>query len=210
MAKIDGTFLDAGLIIFLLVSAQKIMKEEINTMRSLKKLFALSLAMFAFAVVSSNAQALSGNQATEHSIFKKIQWLQNYGVFDHIAFQYDNGTVILTGKVDSIGTKDQAAKAVKDVPGVTNVINNIEQLPASPYDDRIRRAALRTLSTSGPSQYFGIRDPDVRIIVENGRITLEGYVSNSTHSNWLNTLANGITGVFSVQNNLIVGKNVLR
>ncbi|HVF46760.1 MAG TPA: BON domain-containing protein, partial [Pyrinomonadaceae bacterium] len=58
----------------------------------------------------------------------------------------------------------------------------------------------------GPAQYFSDRNPDVRIIVENGRMTLEGVVSSRSDSNTLNILAHGINGVFEVTNNMVVGK----
>ena len=131
-------------------------------------------------------------------------------VFVHIAFQVIGGTVTLHGKVYSLSTKNQAARFVKDVAGVTNVVNNIQDLPPSPMDDRIRREALRTFASRGLSRYFWENRPDVRIIVDHGHVTLEGYVINSGDSNALNIYANGISGVFSVTNNLIVGKEIYR
>ena len=53
---------------------------------------------------------------------------------------------------------------------------------------------------------YTISSPDVRIIVEHGKNTFEGYVSRSGDSNTLNILANGISGVLGVRNNLVVGK----
>ena len=51
-------------------------------------------------------------------------------------------------------------------------------------------------------------NPSIRIIVENGNVTLEGYVSNKGDYNLANILANGVSGVFSVKNNLVVGKEL--
>ena len=86
------------------------------------------------------------------------------------------------------------------------MINNIENLPPSSFDDAIRRQALRTFSRYNLSGYFWEVNPDVRIIVENGRLTLEGNVMNSGDYNLFNVTANGINNVFKVTNNLVVGK----
>ena len=129
-----------------------------------------------------------------------------YGVFDNIEYSVSGSTVTLTGKVYSLGTKSAAARSIRDIDGVSNVVNNIDSLPPSSFDDRIRREAYRTFTSRGPSQYFNELNPDVRIIVENGRITLEGYVYRKADSDLLNILANGISGVFEVTNNIVVGK----
>ncbi len=182
-------------------------------MRSFIKLFALT-AIIVLSISGLNAQNFAGPRKPERTIEQQIAGklinLTHYGVFDHITFHINNGTVTLNGKVNSIGVKDEAKRAISGMPGVTNVVNNIEQLPPSPFDNEIRRKALRTFEDRGPAWYFATPRPEVRIIVENGRITLEGYVSNSSASNTLNILANGISGVFSVQNNLIVGKDTSR
>lgn len=165
--------------------------------------------------VGANAQNRSGKQALsgralEQKIYKEILKLPNYGIFDFINFQVNGSTVVLDGKVNSLGTRRQAARVVRDIPGVTNVINNIDDLPPSSFDASIRRAAYREFHRGSLSRYLWENRPDVRIIVENGRITLEGYVANSGDRNLFNILANGIPGVFKVTNNLIVGRDSYR
>lgn len=184
-------------------------------MDRIKKYFALSLAVIAFAVVGFGSQAFASPvekpaRSVEQQIYSKLRGLPRYGVFDNITYQVNGDTVILSGKVITLGTKRDAATAVKDVPGIKNVVNNIEELPAGSFDDRIRRAALVTFINRGPGQYFSTINPDVRIIVENGRLTLEGFVSNRSDANTLNILAHGISGVFEVTNNLVVGRDTRR
>ena len=184
-------------------------------MNTLKKYLALSAAIIAISFTTTNALEASNvdrrpERTLEQQIYRKLIYLPYYNVFDHITFQLNGDTVVLNGKVNSLGTKRDAASAIKNLPGVGKVINNIEELPPSPYDNRIRREALLTFASHGPGQYFSEINPDVRIIVENGRITLEGYVWQSGDSNLLNVLANGISGVFSVQNNLVVGRDAMR
>lgn len=175
-----------------------------NKFRSFLALFAVIITL---SIVSVTAYAATKPSKTiAQQISHKINMLPYYGVFDHITFQVTGNTVILNGEVNSLGTKRDAAASVKTIPGVANVVNNIKELPPSPMDNAIRRQTLRTFIARGPSQYFWEPNPDVRIIVDGGKVTLEGYVYNSSDSNTLNILANGVFGVFHVQNNLIVGK----
>lgn len=170
----------------------------------------LTFAIAALLAVSISAQNFApkgvSSSSIEQKVAKKLRGLSYYSYFDNIKFEVDGSTVTLYGKVYSLGTIDQAEGAVEDIDGVTAVINKIEMLPPSPFDDRIRREAIRTFTSRGPAQYFSEINPDVRIIVENGRLTLEGTVSRDSDSDLLNVLANGISGVFEVKNNLVVRK----
>jgi hypothetical protein len=181
-------------------------------MKLIRYFLALSIAILAFSFVNVNAQrheAVPGNQPTtalERQVFKKIISLPYYGVFDHIAFQVNGGTVTLYGKVNSLGTKRDAERAVKRIPGVVDVVNRIEELPPSSFDNQIRYSVLRRLvNSAGLWPYLQGPNPQVRIIVDRGHVTLEGYVPNRGTANTMNILTNGVSGVFSVTNNLVVG-----
>lgn len=140
----------------------------------------------------------------ERKAYKQLIKLPFYGVFDHIAFKVDDDTVTLLGKVAVARNKKDAERAVKRVAGVNRVVNRIEVLPPSSFDNRIRLRTLRTLARSGLFRYFQEPNPSVRIIVDGGRLALEGQVANRGDFNLMNVLANGISDVFSVKNNLIV------
>lgn len=176
-------------------------------MKKLRKMLAPAIAVVVFAAAGVTAQSNNKTSRTvEQQIYKKLSMLPNYGVFDIIKYQVNGGTVVLTGKVHSLGTKSAAENTVKRISGVNEVINNIENLPPSSFDDAIRRQALRTFSRYNLSGYFWENNPDVRIIVENGRLTLEGNVMNSGDYNLFNITANSVNNVFKVTNNLVVGK----
>jgi len=184
-------------------------------MKKLKNYFAFFLAVVTFSVAGFSSQAIAAPvekpaKTVEQQVFSKLRGLPRYGVFDNITFQVNGDTVVLSGKVITLGTKRDAAAAVKDVPGVIKVVNNIEELPVGSFDDSIRRAALRSFINRGPGQYFASINPDVRIIVQNGRITLEGFVARKSDADTLNILANGVSGVFEVTNNLVVGRDARR
>jgi osmotically-inducible protein OsmY len=128
-------------------------------------------------------------------------------VFDHISFEVDGSTVTLSGKVLSLGTRSQAARVAKRIPGIENVVNNIENLSPSSFDSSIRRRTFVTLARSpGISGYLQEPNPSVRIIVDGGHVTLEGYVNNESTADSMYVMARGVTGTFSVTNNLKIGK----
>ena len=163
---------------------------------------------FAFlSLLAFDAKAQTPQTQLEQKIFKKIIGLPYYGVFDHISYKVEGSTVTLYGKVNSLGTKKDAERAVKRIDGVETVINNIQQLPPSGFDNSIRRQIVQEFYRNGGSLYRYLQEPNpsIRIIVENGRVTLEGYVSNKGDYNLANILANSATGVFSVRNNLVIG-----
>jgi hyperosmotically inducible periplasmic protein len=147
---------------------------------------------------------------TENKIAKEVRhqlvMLPYFGVFDDLAFQLDGGTVTLVGAVTRPSLKSDAERVAKRVDGVTQVVNNIEVLPASPMDDQIRRAAYRAIfGDPALSDRYGFRAvPSIHIIVKNGHITLEGVVANQVDKNLAGIRANGVPNAFSVTNDLLV------
>lgn len=179
-------------------------------MKIIRNFIMMAFAVTLISVVTVNAQTnISSLSPLEKKVRKEILTLPYYGLFDHISFKVDGGTVTLYGKTTSLGTMKSAERAVSRIPGVIEVVNNIDELPPSSYDDRIRRQVVgEFVRSSGLYPYISGVNPSVRIIVENGRITLEGYVANKGTSNLMYLLANRVPGTFSVINNLIVEKNV--
>jgi hyperosmotically inducible protein len=99
--------------------------------------------------------------------------LPYYGVFDNLAFSLNGRNVTLTGQVVNPATKRDAGNAVKNIEGVESVTNNIETLPPSSLDDRIRRQVYNSIYSYGPLfKYGNMAVPPIHIIVKNGRITL--------------------------------------
>src|SRR5258708_4224444 len=110
-------------------------------MKTATRFLALSIVIIALSIVNISAYGSSGNKPAktiEQQIFKELIGLPHYGVFDHIVFEVNQGTVTLGGKVISLGTKRAAESVVKRIPGVLEVVNNIEELPPSSFDDAIR------------------------------------------------------------------------
>jgi hyperosmotically inducible protein len=131
--------------------------------------------------------------------------LPYYSIFDDLSYRVDGSTVTLFGQVTRPTLKSDAANVVKRIEGVTAVRNEIEVLPLSPMDDRIRRATYRAVYGYGPLQRYAMGAlPPIHIIVKNGNVTLSGVVANEGDKNIANIRANGVPGVFSVKNELRV------
>jgi hyperosmotically inducible protein len=112
------------------------------------------------------------------------------------------------GQVTRPTLKEDAEQAVKKIEGVGLVQNDIHVLPPSPIDDQIRIAAFRAIyGEPGLNPYAHDAIPPIHIIVENGRITLEGVVANETDKNLAYMKALGVPGVFSVANHLTTEQN---
>jgi hyperosmotically inducible protein len=138
----------------------------------------------------------------------QLVMLPYYSVFDDLQFSVDNGVVTLAGDVTRPVLKSDAANVVKNIAGVTSVVNNIKVLPLSPFDNRIRVATYRSVfGYAGLYRYAMGTNPSIHIIVDNGRVTLKGVVANQGDKNIAYLRANGVPGVFSVINDLVVAGN---
>src|SRR3984885_7327849 len=135
----------------------------------------------------------------------ELLMLPYFGVFDYIAFKVDGYTVTLLGQVVRPTLKSDAENAVKHIEGVEKVDNQIEVLPPSPMDDRLRLTLYRVIYGYPALEKYalGVQKP-IRIIVKNGGATLEGVVDNEADKNLAGLRANGVPGIFSVTNNLQV------
>jgi len=128
-------------------------------------------------------------------------------VFDNLAYKVDGYNVTLLGQVTKPVLKSDAETAVKRIEGVEKVDNQIEVLPLSPMDDRLRQSMYRAIYAYPPLQRYGMPVvKPIRIIVKNGHVTLIGVVDSVGDKNLAGLRANTAPGVFSVKNDLVVAK----
>lgn len=135
----------------------------------------------------------------------ELLMLPYFGVFDNIAFKVDGYNVTLLGQVVRPSLKSDAENVVKHIEGVEKVDNQIEVLPPSPMDDRLRLALYRAIYGYPSLERYalGVQKP-IRIIVKNGHVTLEGVVDSEADKNLVGLRAQSVPGIFSVTNNLQV------
>jgi hyperosmotically inducible periplasmic protein len=192
--------------------------------------FLATSLLLTFPVLQAQQPSATWSQADASRIVKEVQKrlarLTSFGVFDDLHFAIKGKTLILSGYASRPILKSDAANAVKGIPGVESIDNQIEVLPNSPNDDRLRAAVYNALYSSPVlSKYNANRgrvsrnssltrmasgitnDPPIgfhaiHIIVKNGNVILRGAVLNSMDANVAQITANSVPGVFSVTNEL--------
>ena len=171
-------------------------------------ILALITSVAATGVAAANPNNSANDPNTVRKIRKELVTLPFYGVFDNLAFKYEEGVVTLYGQVSRPTLKKDAARVVERLSGVDQVINKIEVLPLSNFDDRIRVAIYRAIYRQPGLDRLSIQAvPPIHIIVKNGNVTLEGVAPNKGDATRAFIAANGVPGVFSVKNNLRIEKN---
>jgi hyperosmotically inducible periplasmic protein len=177
----------------------------------MKKLWLWSLAatlMLGLAFAAS-AQSSSADQRRQERIAREVRhelvMLPQLTIFDNLAYKVDGDTVTLLGQVRNAVLKDEAESVVKKIEGVERVENRIEILPPSSNDERIRRQVARAIFRDDRLFRYSMGAlPPIHIIVKSGHVTLEGAVDSQVDKDAAGIRANGVPGVFSVENNLKV------
>ena len=195
--------------------------------------------IFSLAVPALVAQSPSPTWSQDDTlriakeVQKRLASLTDYSVFDWITFGFHGKTVVLKGYASRPTLKSSAARVLKGVPGIESVDNQIEVLPTSPNDDRIRASVYNRIYTQPTLRKYNANqgsvaqalgpggrsvammaggitnDPPrgfhaIHIIVKNGNVTLYGVVNNAGDEAIAGMQANSAPGVFSVDNDLIV------
>jgi hyperosmotically inducible periplasmic protein len=164
-----------------------------------------------FQVLPGTKPIITGSDRQQVQLTREVRhelaMLPYYSIFDNLLYRVDGTTVTLGGAVITTGLKRDAEDAVKHIEGVTKVVNNIENLPLFPDDQRIRvEVARKIFSFGGMSRYSWEAAPTIHVIVKAGHVALEGIVDNQSDKDVAGLQANQVPGVFSVQNNLQVVK----
>src|SRR5271155_5005328 len=110
----------------------------------MKPILLLTLAVF--------AAAQSSQDKITREVHHELVMLPYYGVFDNLAYRVDGSKVTLLGQVERPTLKIDSERVVRKIDGVDAVDNQIEVLPLSPNDDRIRLATYRAIYSKAPLQ----------------------------------------------------------
>jgi len=173
------------------------------------RLFSVSVTLLIVVCLGVAQTQREASAKAQERIAKEVRhellMLPYFGVFDNIAYKVDGYNVALFGQVVRPSLKSDAGNVVKRIEGVEKVDNQIEVLPPSPMDDGLRVALYRAIYGYPALEKYalGVQKP-IRIIVKNGRVTLEGVVDSEADKNLAGMVANGVPGSFSVTNNLHV------
>ena len=137
-----------------------------------------------------------------NDLSRQVLRYSQFTIFDSINAQVDDGVVTLSGRVTMPYKRDDIAERIGRVAGVRQVVNEIAVLPVSQFDDELRlRIARAIYGNSNFWTYGAMANPPIHIIVENGRVTLEGVVNSNVDRMLARSIASSF-GAFSVTNNL--------
>jgi len=125
--------------------------------------------------------------------------------FNYLVTNVKDGVVTVSGVVRNYPDRDSALAIVDDTKGVRGVVDHIQVAPLSQFDDEIRYEAARAIYGNPTLQRYA-SDPahPIRILVENGHVTLAGVVTSQMDKQIAETSLGGINGIFSVKNDLVV------
>lgn len=157
----------------------------------MKYRFPFNLMLASLLVAAGTAMASTANPAdgqTEAQISRKvvheIRMYSRYTIWDNITVRVHDGDVELQGQVSQPFKKADLGRLAQGVPGVRSVTNEIQVLPTSFFDDRIRLQVARAIYRDPMFSRYAIQAiPPIHIIVDNGHVTLEGVVNNTMEKN---------------------------
>ena len=169
----------------------------------------VGLASLVLALSVNAMASVTGTEKLEKQVRHELNMLPYVNAFDYMAFTVDdNGNVTLTGEVTSPVLKSDAGNVVKRVEGIEHVDNQIRVLPVSLIDNGLRLRLYRTIYGYPALEKYslGVIQP-IRIIVDNGHVTLMGVVDSQADKNIAGIRASSVPGTFSVDNELTIGRS---
>ena len=172
-------------------------------LRKLTATVVLVIALGAFGFTSTAAAANSENLQLFRAVQKQVLNYAHFTIFDSVNMQInDGGVVTLTGWVTMPYKRGDIERRVSRVDGVTQVVNRIKELPVSQFDDNLRIRIARAIYGSPHFRGYGsMVNPPIHIIVEHGRVTLEGVVNNNVDRMIARSIASNFLS-FDVKNEL--------
>ena len=159
-----------------------------------------------------NDIAVSGPTVADSELQKKLGKQVAYdrvgypdNTFNYLAVGVKDGVVTLSGDVVWSVPLDDAMALASRTPGVKDVVNDVNVLPVSGFDDSIRvRMARAIYRDSVLGRYASDPVHPIRIVVDNGHVTLYGSVESTMDRNVAGIRAGEVSGAFSVDNKLVV------
>ena len=137
-----------------------------------------------------------------HELSRQVLRYPQFTIFDSVHAQIEDGVVTLTGKVTMPYKRNDIARRISRVNGVKEVRNELTVLPVSQFDDELRlRIARAIYGNENFWAYGSMVNPPIHIVVENGRVTLEGVVNSNVDRMLARSIASSF-GAFSITNNL--------
>ena len=157
-------------------------------------------------IVPSLASAQMSDQVLGARVADSVQRYSNFTIFDDVNIEISNRVVTLTGRVTAPKKKEDIATRVAKIDGIRTLVNDIQVLPVSQMDSNLRlRVAQAIYGHPSFWHYASMANPPIHIVVENGRITLTGWVNSEVERSMAFALAQ-VPGSFGVKNELKIDR----
>jgi hyperosmotically inducible protein len=141
--------------------------------------FVVTALVVLAAAIPAGANEQKENLQTFREVQRQVLQYPHFTIFDSVSAQVNNGTVTLVGKVTMPYKRDDIERRVRKLASVERLVNKIEVLPVSKFDDDLRFQLARAIYSSPNFRPFAsMVNPPIHIIVERGRVTLEGVVNS--------------------------------
>lgn len=169
----------------------------------LARSFTAALLLLALSTPAlAQGSGTKGNLQTFRAVQREVLRYPHFTIFDSVNMQVDEGVVTLTGKVTMPYKRNEIGKRVSRIPGIREVHNQIEVLPVSQFDDQLRYSIARAIYTNPAFIGYGsMVNPPIHVIVERGRVTLEGVVNSNVDRMLVRSIATSFNA-FEVKNEL--------
>jgi hyperosmotically inducible protein len=187
-----------------LTGSVNLFQDKLDAAKKVKKLANVSGVRNQIAVAGENVP----DSQLQQKLAKKLAY-DRVGYFDnpfnYVALNVRDGVVTLTGDTYNDVARDSALAIVQRTPGVKDVVNEVKVLPTSIFDNEIRIRTARAIYRDSVLGRYATDPVDpIRIVVDNGHVTLYGTVQSQMDKSIAGLRASGVFGAFSVENKLAV------
>ena len=142
------------------------------------------------------------NLAIFRDVSRQVLRYPHFTIFDSVHAEMHEGVVTLSGRVTMPFKREDIARRVANVEGISQVRNEVTVLPVSQFDDELRLRIARAIYGNPHFWNYGMMvNPPIHIIVEHGHVTLDGVVNNNTDRMIARSIASSFTA-FSLTNDL--------
>ena len=160
------------------------MKNRFPFRLMLASAFLLAGSAVAATAGANGSQPVTQDTQIAEKVAHEVRMYSRYTVWDNVAVRVHEGDVELTGQVSQPFKKADMGRLAQSVAGVRSVTNQLQVLPLSPFDDRLRLQVARAIYRDPVLSRYGIQAvPPIHIIVDNGRVSLEGVVNSDMEKN---------------------------
>jgi len=190
--------------IVILTGTVGLYEDKLDAAKKVKKLQHVTGVRNDITVAGENVpDAQLQKKLAKQLAYDRVGYYDN--TFNYVAVDVKDGVVTLSGDTVYDIPKDTALDIVARTPGVKDVVNDLKVLPVSNFDDSIRvRTARAIYRDSVLGRYASDPAHPIRIVVDNGHVTLYGSVENTMDKNIAGIRASSVFGAFSVENKLVV------